>query len=105
VVSLEELLETTMYKKTFAAVTQPVGLFYYYKDSVHQDSTVKVSASLAMFDQLGTPAAMKYKQAVPGAGTHVIGSAIRSHDVESVENGVVHFLTSIVHLPHASNRQ
>ena len=105
VVALEQLLETTMNKKTFAAVTQPVGLFYYYKDSVHQDSTVKVSASLAMFDQLGTPAAMKYKQAVPGAGTHVISSSIRSHDVESVENGVVHFLTSIVHLPNASNRQ
>jgi pimeloyl-ACP methyl ester carboxylesterase len=105
VVALEQLLETTMNKKTFAAVTQPVGLFYYYKDSVHQDSTVKVSASLAMFDQLGTPAAMKYKQAVPGAGTHVISSSIRSHDVESVENGVVHFLTSIVHLPNASHRQ
>ena len=105
VVALEQLLETTMNKKTFAAVTQPVGLFYYYKDSVHQDSTVKVSASLAMFDQLGTPAALKYKQAVPGAGTHVISSSIRSHDVESVENGVVHFLTSIVHLPNASHRQ
>ncbi|WP_431212551.1 alpha/beta hydrolase [Puia sp. P3] len=105
VVALEELLETTMNKKTFAAVTQPVGLFYYYKDSVHQDSTVKVSASLAMFDQLGTPAAMKYKQAIPEAGTHVIGSSVRSHDVGGVEKGVVHFLTSIVHLPHAPNRQ
>ncbi|MBS1604686.1 MAG: alpha/beta hydrolase [Bacteroidetes bacterium] len=103
VVALEELLETTMNKTTFSAITQPVGLFYYYKDSVHQDSTVKVAAALAMFDELGTPAAMKYKQAVPEAGTHVISSSIRSHDVESVKKGVVHFLSSIVHLPQVDS--
>ena len=102
-VALEELVETTMNKETFAAVRQPVGLFYYYKDSVHQDSTVKVSASLAMFDQLGTPAALKYKQAIPNAGTHVISSSVRSHDVGSVEKGVVHFLSSIVHLPQVDS--
>ncbi len=97
-VALEELLETTMNKGTFEKVKQPVGLFYYYKDKIHQDSTVKVSASLEMFDQLGTPADQKYKQAIPEAGTHVIGSSIRSHDVEGVEKGVSHFMTEILHL-------
>jgi len=48
-VALEELVETTMKKENFAKVTQPVGLFYFYKDETHQDSTVKVSAALAMF--------------------------------------------------------
>ena len=52
-----------------------------------------------MFDELGTPAALKYKEAIPEAGTHVIGSSIRSHDVPGVEKGVVHFLTDILHLP------
>ena len=99
VVALEELLETTMNKTTFSSVKQPVGLFYFYKDSIHQDSTVKVSAALEMFDQLGTPAALKYKQAMPEAGTHVIGSSIRSHDVEGVKKGVVHFLTEVLHIP------
>jgi hypothetical protein len=99
VVALEELLETTMNKTTFSKVTQPVGLFYFYKDEVRQDSTVKVSASLAMFDQLGTPPGLKYKQAIPEAGTHVIGSPIRSHDVEGVKKGVVHFLSEIVKVP------
>lgn len=98
-VALEELLETTMNKTTFSKVTQPVGLFYYYKDNIHQDSTVKVSASLEMFDQLGTAPALKYKQAIPEAGTHVISSSLRSHDVEGVEKGVVHFLSETVHLP------
>ncbi|MES1159911.1 MAG: alpha/beta hydrolase [Bacteroidota bacterium] len=97
-VALEELLETTMNKATFEKVKQPVGLFYYYKDPVHQDSTVKVSATLEMFDLLGTPAALKYKQAIPEAGNHVIGSSIRSHDVEGVEKGVTHFMTEILHL-------
>ena len=103
-VALEELLETTMNKSTFEKVHQPVGLFYYYKDEVHQDSTVKVSASLEMFDQLGTPAALKYKQAIPDAGNHVIGSPLRSHDVEGVKKGVSYFMTEILHLsPVAGN--
>jgi pimeloyl-ACP methyl ester carboxylesterase len=100
-VALEELLETTMNSTTFGMVKQPVGLFYYYKDKVHQDSTVKVSAELSMFDELGTPDALKYKAAIPEAGTHVIGSALLSHDVESVKKGIVHFLTGIVHVPEA----
>jgi pimeloyl-ACP methyl ester carboxylesterase len=99
VVALEELLETTMNERTFSQVKQPVGLFYYYKDKVHQDSTVKVSAELSMFDELGTPANLKYKQAIPEAGTHVIGSSIRSHDVPGVEKGITHFLSDIMHLP------
>ena len=98
-VALEELLETTMNAKTFGQVHQPVGLFYYFKDKIHQDSTVKVSAELSMFDELATPAALKYKEAIPEAGTHVIGSSIRSHDVPGVEKGITHFLSDIVHLP------
>ena len=99
VVALQEMLSTTMNKSTFEKVTQPVGLFYYYKDKVHQDSTVKVSAELEMFDELGTPMALKYKEAIPEAGTHVIGSSVRSHDVPGVEKGVVHFLSDVMHIP------
>ena len=103
VVALQEMLATTMNKSTFEKVTQPVGLFYYYKDKIHQDSTVKVSAELEMFDELGTQTALKYKEAIPEAGTHVIGSSIRSHDVPSVEKGIVHFLSDILHLPETGD--
>ncbi|HMH22553.1 MAG TPA: alpha/beta hydrolase [Puia sp.] len=102
-VALEELLETTMNKETFGKVAQPVGVFYYYKDPIHQDSTVKVSAILRMFDQLGTQPGLKYKQAFPEAGTHVICSPIRSHDAEGVENAIVKFLADIVHLTPADS--
>jgi pimeloyl-ACP methyl ester carboxylesterase len=98
-VQLEELLETTMNKATFEKVKQPVGLFYFYKDKIHQDSVVKVSAALEMFDKLGTPATLKYKQAIPEAYTHVIASGIRSHDVEGVEKGVTHFMSEVLHIP------
>jgi pimeloyl-ACP methyl ester carboxylesterase len=103
-VALEELLETTMSQETFNKVKQPAGVFYYYKDSIHQDSTVKVSAMLTMFDQLGTPPAMKYKQAFPDAGDHVICSPIRSHDAEGVEKGVEGFMTAILRVPLAGDK-
>jgi pimeloyl-ACP methyl ester carboxylesterase len=102
-VALEELLETTMNKETFGNVRQPVGVFYYYKDEAHQDTTVKVSAMLTMFDQLGTAADQKYKQAFAEAGDHVICSPIRSHEAEGVEMAVQKFMTDFLHVPLAGD--
>ncbi len=98
VAALEEMLETTMNKETFEKVKQPIQLLYFYKDEAHQDSTVKVSAMLKMFDELGTPDSLKRKQAMPSAGTHVIGSYIRSHDVEGVQMEIEKFMTQVLHL-------
>ncbi len=96
VVSLEELLETTMNKETFEKIKQPTQLLYYYKDDVHQDSVVKVSAMLTMFDQLGTPPDLKRKQAMPETGNHVIGSYIRSKDVEGVQREIEKFMKEVL---------
>jgi pimeloyl-ACP methyl ester carboxylesterase len=96
--ALEELLETTMTKKTFEKVNQPTLLLYYFKDNIHQDSVVKVSSMLTMFDELGTPDSLKKKQAIPDAGTHVIGSYIRSHAVEDVQRQIEKFMTDVLHL-------
>jgi pimeloyl-ACP methyl ester carboxylesterase len=101
VVALEEYLETAMVEKTFEQVKQPVGMFYYYKDEVHQDSTVKVSAALEMYDELGTPDSLKFKEAIPGARTHVLSSGLRCHDIEGVKAGVDHFMMKILHLKPA----
>lgn len=95
-VNLEELVETTMKKETFEKVKQPVLTLYYYKDKIHQDSTVKVSAIKEMFDELGTPADKKREVAIPNAGNHVIGSWIRSHDVPSVEREAEKFMTEVL---------
>jgi esterase/lipase len=95
-VNLEELIETTMNKKTFEKVKQPTLALYYYKDNIHQDSTVKVSAIKEMFTQLGTPADKKREVAMPNTGDHVIGSWIRSNDVPGVERETERFMTEVL---------
>ena len=91
-VQLQNLVSTSMTKETFEKVKQPAQLLYYYKNHVHQDSTVKVSAELAMFDELGTPDSLKYKQAIPNARAHPIGSSITSHDTKTVQKAMEHFI-------------
>ena len=97
-VQLEELLETTMKESTFRKVTQPTLLLYYFKDEEHQDKVVKVSAMKRMFEQLGTPANLKRQVAIPNAGDHVIGSYVKSKDVETVEIECEKFAQEILHL-------
>jgi len=98
-VALQELLETTMNEETFKKIKQPTLLLYYYKDAIHQDSTVKVSAMANMFDQIATPASKKRSVAIPNAGTHVIGSYIRSHDVAGVQREIEIFLIKVAGIP------
>jgi pimeloyl-ACP methyl ester carboxylesterase len=102
-VQLEELLETTMKESTFRKVTQPTLLLYYYKDEVHQDSVVKVSAMKRMYNQLGTPDSLKRQVAIPNAGDHVLGSYIKSKDFNTVEEECYKFGTEILKLTPAGN--
>jgi len=98
-VALEELLESSMNKETFNKVNQPVLCLYYYKDEIHQDSVVKVSAMKKMFEELGTPGEKKRIIAMPETGTHVIGSYIRSRDVAGVQKEIEAFLKDIIRIP------
>lgn len=91
VVQLQELLESSMTKATFEKVTQPTLMLYYYKNEKEQDPVVKVSAMLKMFGELGTSADKKEKHALPNTGNHVIGSAITSKDIPSVEKAINDF--------------
>lgn len=100
-VQLQEMLETTMKESTFKKVSQPVLLMYYYLDDDHQDDVVKVSAMKRMFIQLGTPANLKRQVAVPGAGDHVIGSFIKSKDIETVESESERFARELLGMRYA----
>ncbi|SOD15440.1 alpha/beta hydrolase [Pedobacter xixiisoli] len=91
VVQLQELLESSMTKTNFEKVKQPTLLLYYYKNEKEQDPVVKVSAMLSMFDELGTTVEKKEKHALPKTGNHVIGSAITSKDIPSVEKAIDQF--------------
>lgn len=97
VVALEEYLESAMTPETFAKVKQPVLMLYYYKDEANQDNVVKVSAMLAMFEQLGTPENMKKAVAMPKTGNHVLASPFKSNDAAGVEEQIESFLrTSVI---------
>ncbi|MBC7721992.1 MAG: alpha/beta hydrolase [Pedobacter sp.] len=95
-VALEELLETTMTEATFKAVHQPTLVLYYYKDEQHQDSVVKVSATQDMMKQLGTPTEQKREVAMPKTEDHVIGSPIKSKDVEGVISETEKFMVEVL---------
>jgi hypothetical protein len=97
-VQLEELIESTMKESTFRKVKQPSLLLYYYKDKKHQDKVVKVSAMKRMFNQLATPDSLKRQIAVPNAGNHVIGSHIKSKDLQKVQDECEKFAVEILHL-------
>jgi len=86
VCQLEELIESKMKPSTFEKVTQPTLNLYYFKDEIHQDSTVKVSAILDMHKQIRTPDSLKVAVAIPNAGGHVMGSYICSGDLKAVSD-------------------
>ena len=73
-----------MTKENFNLVKQPTLLLYYYKNEKEQDNVVSVPAMKEMYKELGTPAELKFEEAIPIAGNHVFGGAIESHDIESV---------------------
>ena len=98
VAALQEMLESSMTRETFSKIKQPTLMLYYYKDEIHQDSTVKVSAMRKMFSQLATDSSQKREKAMPNAGDHVISSPIKSRDVEGVKREIELFLKEIIGL-------
>ncbi|MDD2381031.1 MAG: alpha/beta hydrolase [Mariniphaga sp.] len=98
VVSLQQLVERTMTKETFQKVNVPVFLGYYYKDKNHQDKTVRVSAMLKMFDQLGTSPSQKVKVPFPEAGDHVIACELTSGSSDEVIRATIHFTEDVMKL-------
>ncbi len=97
-VSLRSLIKATMTPATFAKVHQPVYMGYYYRDEENQDQSVSVPAMLQMFDQLGTPTPMKWKEAFPDANEHVIGSKYLSNDWEQVRDRTFEFAEEVLAL-------
>ena len=95
-VNLEELLETAMNKSTFEKVKQPTLVLYYYKDEVHQDSVVRVDAIKEMYSKLGTATNKKRAVAMPNTGDHVMGSYLKSKDVEGVEREIEKFMKEVL---------
>ena len=73
-------------------------MLYYFKDKDNQDPVLKVSAMKRMFTQLATPDSLKRQVAIPNAENHVLGSPIKSKDVESVKKEAERFAIEILKL-------
>lgn len=97
-VQVEELLESTMKESTFQKINQPALLLYYFKDEDHQDTVVSISAMKRMFAQLSTMPDKKREVAVPEAGDHILGSSIKSKDLQRVNNEIEKFAIEILQL-------
>jgi pimeloyl-ACP methyl ester carboxylesterase len=98
-VELQEMLEQTMKASTFKKITQPLLLMYYYKDKDHQDDVVRVDAMLDMFEQIQTPHSLKVKQPMPEAGDHVIGSHLKSKQIEGVISAATNYMQQVLNMP------
>ena len=57
---------------------------------------MKVSAMKRMFNQLGTPDSLKRQVAIPDAGNHVLGSYIKSKDIEKVQEECEKFAMEVL---------
>ena len=53
---------------------------------------------LDMFEQLKTPFDKKRKAEMPNTGDHVLGSPIKSHDVEGVQKEIEKYLLEVLGL-------
>ncbi|PTN09356.1 carboxylesterase [Mangrovibacterium marinum] len=102
IVYLQQLVDATMKDKVFKQVQAPVFLGYYYQDEEQQDPVVRVDAALRMFDELGTAAELKQKQAFD-AGAHVIGCGMYSKAQKEVEAAAIRFGEQILHIEPKDN--
>ena len=81
----------------------------YWNNKYRIESTVQLEELLEstmkkrMFIQLGTPDSLKRQVALPNTGDHVIGSYIKSKDVQSVVNETEKFATEILKMNQYNN--
>ena len=98
VLTLQKTMDAIVQPEVFAKIKVPVLMLYYFKDEENQDKVVSVEAMLKAFDELGTPASLKRKVALPNTADHVIASHFTSKDLEGVLRESDSFLREIIHL-------
>ncbi len=92
-ITLQYLLEKTMKDENFKKLTLPIYMGYYYKNDQEQDKVVSVAAMLNFFNKVSTDDNLKYKEAFPEAGNHVISSEYKNTNWKNVELSVEKFLS------------
>lgn len=98
VLTLQKTMDAIVQPEVFAKIKVPVLMLYYFKDEENRDKVVSVEAMMKAFDELGTPASLKRKVALPNTADHVIASHFTSKDLEGVLRESDSFLREITHL-------
>ncbi len=98
IITLKAIIDETMTKENFQMINDPIYLSYYYKDENHQDNVVSVKRMKEMFEQVGTPSALKKEVAHADAGTHIIGSDLFNQNLASVWTPLVSYCEDVLHL-------
>ena len=93
---MQKFLDVKMTPSVFKKVKAPVFLAYYYKNDSLQDQVVSVPAMLKLFKHIGTPDALKVKQAFPDIGGHVLTSYITTNNYDEVTEATLNFLSTNV---------
>lgn len=95
-VDLQVLVEETMTPETFKQVISPVVTLYYYKNFFEQDEHVEVDDYVKVHDAFSTPPFLKKLVILENAGTHFIGSDVKSNNTAAVEAEILEFLRESV---------
>jgi esterase/lipase len=90
-VQLQELIETKMTDETFRKINQPILNMYFYKNEMEQDDLVKVESIKTMHQKIATLENLKTLVQMETVGNHVMGSPIKSKDIDAVYNEMEKF--------------
>jgi pimeloyl-ACP methyl ester carboxylesterase len=97
-VDLQVLVSTTMTRETFSKVHCPVLTLYYKENFMEEDEHIEVDDLPEMQAGLGSARNEKKLIALEEPQTHFLGSAIKSHNTEVVEEEIVKFLKTILEI-------
>jgi len=102
-ITLKSVIVNTMSASTFKAIQDPVFMAYYYLDEEHQDDVVSVKRMRQMYNQLGTPEALKKSIALPNAGTHIIASDMFNDHLNTLWESLTSYCENVLKLPVADS--
>lgn len=97
-VELQSLLETAMVPEAFAKIEQPVLNLFYYNNEEEQDQVVSTERIRWMHEHLATSEDHKVLKPLATPGNHVMGSPIKSNDVELVIEEITAFCNEVLNL-------
>lgn len=97
-ITLQELLETTMTPEVFQKIEQPYFIGYYYENDENQDHTISVNAIKSFDMETATPENKKRVLAFGEGGEHVLANPNKSKQSANVYKETIDYAKRILSL-------